>query len=89
MQKDDVLGKLKSFFVKEALDGEEEGLDASTPLLELGVIDSFTIPLLLQFVKEQFGVELPNSELNVKNLKDLDALTSLVLRTSSSSSPPA
>jgi acyl carrier protein len=80
MTREEVLRDLKMFFVQELLDGKDEGLDGTTPLLELGLIDSFSVLRLQEYITEKFGVNVPSSEVTVPNLKDLNSLSAMVLR---------
>jgi len=65
---------------REFLNGKDEGLDLTTPLIEWGVIDSIAIVTLRDFVASRFGVEIPNSELKPSNLTSLTAIASLIDR---------
>ncbi|MCY1071294.1 acyl carrier protein [Nannocystis sp. RBIL2] len=69
---------LKQYVAREILDGKDIGLDADTPLLEWGVINSLEIARLLGFVREQFGVVVPLESVTAEHFKDLRALTALV-----------
>ena len=61
-----------NFIAREFLNGKDEGLDATTPLIEWGVIDSIAIVSLRDFVSTRFGVEIPHSELKPSNLSQPD-----------------
>jgi acyl carrier protein len=80
MQREQILSELVNFFVRELLDGDANELDGATPLLELGMVDSFSIAQLSRFIDERFGVRIPSKDLNPQNLKDLNTITSLILR---------
>ncbi len=75
-----VLTTLRGFFARELLDGQEEGLDASTPLLELGLIHSLSIVMLASFVEREFSLHLPLEELTPANLASLGAIADLLER---------
>ena len=72
--------QLIAFISKEFLEGEDVGLTETTPLLELGVIDSISIVLLQRFIQSNFGVEVPPAELTPKNLGTIRAICELVER---------
>lgn len=74
------MDELRGFISKEFLNGNDEGLDASTPLLEWGIIDSTSILLLVAFIKERMGVQLRTSELKPKDLTTIGNIADLVLR---------
>jgi acyl carrier protein len=80
MTRDEVLTELKEFVADELLDGWSAGLDEHTPLLEWGVIDSLSVAELVSFTRERFGIEVPQSEVSPKNLRDLEAYTELLVR---------
>jgi hypothetical protein len=83
MQRDEILAELRAFVAREYLEGRDDGLDEKTPLLEWGLINSFSLVALQGFMRSSFGVEVPHSELVAANLKDLGAITQMVLRLSS------
>jgi acyl carrier protein len=79
MDREDVLGRIRTWIVDRVLEGRDVGLTNDTPLLEWGVINSLELVRLAQFVRETFGVEIPNQRLVAKNFRDLNAVTDLVL----------
>lgn len=78
MKQSEVLDSLKSYVSRELLDGKDIGLDASTPLLEWGIINSIEIARLVAFIQDRFGVEVPGEMIVVEHFKDLTSLTNLV-----------
>jgi acyl carrier protein len=80
MTLDTIIDELRSFISREFLNGNDEGLDATTPLLEWGIIDSTSILLLVAFIKERMGVPLRTSELKPKDLATLGNIAALVVR---------
>lgn len=76
----EVLQVLTEFVRTELLHGEGGGLDAKTPLLELGVIESLNITSLLAYVERRFAVRIPDEALLPENFLDLQAITRMVLR---------
>ena len=80
MSDDPVISELRAFIAREFLNGKDEGLDASTPLIDWGLIDSIAIVSLRDFVSTRFGVEIPNAELKPSNLANLTAIASLIAR---------
>jgi acyl carrier protein len=75
-----VKSALLHYVAHEVLDGRELGLDADTPLLEWGVINSMEVARLLAFIQREFGVVIARHELAPENLKDIRSITALVLR---------
>jgi acyl carrier protein len=80
MSDDQFITELRGFVAREMLNGKDEGLDATTPLIEWGVIDSITIVLLRDFIAARFGVEIPHAELKPSNLASLATISSLIAR---------
>jgi acyl carrier protein len=82
-----VVEVLKQFFRREVLEGSEVGLDGTTPLLELGLLNSMSVLLLLNDIEQKLGVLISRDEVNPENLKDIDAIVRMVER--ARSAPPA
>jgi acyl carrier protein len=75
-----IVEELRVFIARAFLSGKDEGLNAETPLLEWGVIDSTSILALRAFIKERLGVTIPTTELLPKNLANLRAIADLIVR---------
>jgi 2-hydroxymuconate-semialdehyde hydrolase len=75
----EVLNELKNFIANELLDGQSSGLEANTPLLEWGVLDSLTMISLLTFTEERFDVQVPDTEVRPENFENLQALTNMLM----------
>ena len=80
MTKDEIIEVLKTFLLREVLEGSDVGLDAKTPLLELGLLNSMSVLLLLGEIDKKLGVVVPRDQIKPENLKDLDTIADLVLR---------
>jgi 2-hydroxymuconate-semialdehyde hydrolase len=72
--------KIKDFISRELLEGHDVDLTESTPLLELGIIDSVSIVLLQRFVQSELGVEIPFTALTPENLHSIAAMCRLIER---------
>jgi acyl carrier protein len=70
-----VLDKLKEFVEVELLDGQDNGIEPSTPLLEWGLIDSFSLVRLVSFIHKNFGVDIPPDQLRPETFQSLTVLT--------------
>ena len=79
MNRSEVLRTLKAYISREILDGKDIGLDASTPLLEWGIINSIEIARLVSYIEDRFGVEVPPDRITIEHFENLLALTNLVL----------
>lgn len=76
----ELLSELKAYVVEEFLDGRGEDFDEHTPLLEWGIIDSISVVKLTAFVRERFGIEIPQEEIVPPNLVDLSSLVAMLRR---------
>src|ERR1051326_2246359 len=79
MQLAEILNELKQFIANELLDGQDAGLDATTPLLEWGVIDSLAMVSLLSFIEKRFHISVPDEEVRPRNFENLQALADLLV----------
>ena len=78
MDESEILKELRRYISEEVLEGHDVGLDASTQLMDLGVLNSMEILRLVGFIEERFGVAVPGEKVLPENFKDLTAITSLV-----------
>lgn len=79
MQKAEIMENLKDYIANQVLDGQDVGLESTTPLLEWGVINSMEIVRLVTYVQTRFGVGIPDDKIVADYFKDLSSLTNLVL----------
>lgn len=79
MNQTDIIESLKGYISKEILDGEDIGLEPSTPLIEWGVINSMEIARLIGFIHERFGVGVPSDKITLDHFKSLDTISLLVM----------
>lgn len=66
--------RLREFIVGELL---EEPFDGDDPLAE-GAVDSLEIEQLIDFVEQDFGVQLSDEEIVSDNFESLPALAALI-----------
>jgi acyl carrier protein len=69
---------LRRYIVTEILEGDEEGLDGQTPLLEWGILNSMEMVRLLAFLGERFEVTIPLQEVGPANFRSIDSIVALV-----------
>lgn len=79
----ETIGQIKKFFV-ELLEGHDVGLDAATPLLELGLLNSMTIVELRAFIESTLHVSVRPDDFVPKHLQNLETIAALVERTRAS-----
>ena len=66
------------------LDGQDDDLGPTTLLLSTGIIDSFGILEVLEFVRARFGIVLPENEIHAGNMEHLAKISETLLRVSRS-----
>jgi len=52
----------------------------SEPIISSGLVESITAVLLIAFLEEQFGIEVPDEEIVFENFDSVDAIVALVDR---------
>lgn len=80
MNADEIRAAVRQFVEQELLHGEDRGVDATTPLLEWGIIESLSLMSLLTFLERHFELSVPDSEMLPDNFQNLNTITDLVLR---------
>jgi len=79
MQQLAVIEQLKRYIAQDVLGGKDIGLDETTQLLEWGVINSLEIVRLLSFIRKQFSVDIPTSEIVADSFTSISSIAELVL----------
>jgi acyl carrier protein len=70
---------IHQYIVSTWLSGDERGFDDDTDLLAAGILDSFSTLSITAFLDESFHVQLEPAELNPANLRNVNAITRIVL----------
>ena len=73
-----VVEGLQAFIRRQILEGEDLGLTATTPLLELGILNSMEVLSLVAFIESRFNVVVPPEQILADNFKDLQTIAGLV-----------
>jgi acyl carrier protein len=73
-----VVEGLRAFISRQMLEGEDVGLTATTPLLELGILNSMEVLSLIAFIESRFKVVVPPDQILADNFKDLQTIAGLV-----------
>lgn len=87
-----IAGDIHAFIRDQILSGQDDGLTATTPLLELGILDSFGLFKLISHLNELYGIELKAENVSGRDFRNIEAIVALVAQqraTASPSSPPA
>lgn len=83
MNHDVIMQEVKDYIAAKILDGKDVGLDAQTPLLEWGILNSIEIMRLFTYIREQFQVDISPKQMVASNFSDLEAITNLIERSKS------
>ncbi|MBL8726479.1 MAG: acyl carrier protein [Planctomycetes bacterium] len=73
-----LLDAIRSFVAQWFRDGREDGLEADTPLVTSGIVDSAGVVEIVEFVERRFGVRLQDHDLSLRNCNTLAGWTALV-----------
>ncbi len=73
-----MIEKLISFINNDLLEGAADDLDQHTPLLELGILDSLSMVLLLTHIDQDYGVKIPEHDINPKHFENVSTLAALI-----------
>jgi acyl carrier protein len=77
---EEVLDILKKYIEERILDSPGVVLEADTPLLEWGILNSLSTTQLVGFVRDHFGMDVPPEEMVGENFRDLASITRLLQR---------
>ncbi|TVZ39234.1 phosphopantetheine binding protein [Alteromonadaceae bacterium 2753L.S.0a.02] len=70
---------IKTFIANDILDGEDLGeLDETTPLLELGVLNSMELMKLVDHIEQTYGVKVPGNSVVPGNFQDIQSITRFI-----------
>ena len=72
--------KILEYVRNEFLDDEEdeEELDASTPLISGGIVDSFSMVSLKRFLEKKFNIQIPDTEATPEAFDSVDNILNLL-----------
>jgi acyl carrier protein len=74
-----VVSKLVSFVRSTLLDGKDvPDFSTTTPLLDWGLLNSIETTRLVAYIREEFGVRVPPTDMVSKHFKDIDSIADLV-----------
>jgi len=61
-------------------DDEDTELDANTPLISSGIVDSFSMVSLKRFLEKRYGISIPDEEASAEAFDTVTSIVSLVKR---------
>ena len=77
--RDEIEQAIRDYILREFLpDAGPEAIDAAPGLMTGGILDSLSIVSLVEFLEEQYGVELQAHELDVEHLDRVEDIAALV-----------
>lgn len=76
---EDILKVLRTYVAEEILRGNADDLNAQTPLLEWGLLNSIEIVKLLSFIDDRFEVEVPFEMIDEARFRNLETISTLIL----------
>ncbi|MCF6267860.1 MAG: acyl carrier protein [Desulfuromusa sp.] len=74
----DTKTKIRTFIVENYLFGDDDGLEETTSFLDEGIIDSTGILELIDFISEEFSIEVEDEELIPENLDSINNVTKFI-----------
>jgi len=75
-----IAGEIHAFLGDQILSGQDAGLTATTPLLELGILNSFGLFKLVAHLNERYGVDIKPEEITGRDFKNIESIVDLVGR---------
>jgi acyl carrier protein len=74
----DIEARLRDFIDTTAMGGQGADLTSSTPLLELGILDSFAVFSLMTFIEKEMGVPLQFESVTADDFHSIATIARLV-----------
>lgn len=76
---DPVFSRVKTYILDEFLPGEDpDELEADTPLITGGILDSISTVRLVSFLEEEYGIKFQAHEMSPANLDTLTKISTIV-----------
>ena len=72
-----VKNKVKEYILKETL-SDVKNIEDDTLIFETGLLDSMGLLFLIEYLKEEFGVETQDEELVVENFESINSIVAYV-----------
>jgi acyl carrier protein len=74
-----IIYEIKNFF-KTDPDFKSTEIDENTPLIETGLLDSFSVIKLVTFLETTFNIKIEIADLNEENIFNMKKIEELVIR---------
>ena len=69
---------IAAFITSKLLDGADEPIGAEDHLLQQGLVDSLGVVQLVEFLEQEFGVEIKPGDVTLKHFKTLNSIVALI-----------
>lgn len=73
-----ILAEIRTFIANWFRDGREQGLEAETPLVTSGIVDSAGVVEIVEFLERRFAVRITDADISMRSCNTLTGLTELV-----------
>jgi acyl carrier protein len=74
----DYKSEIKDFIIENFLFGNSDGLDDDTSFLEEGILDSTGVLELINFLEEEYSIQVDDEELIPENLDSINNVCSFM-----------
>jgi clorobiocin biosynthesis protein CloN5 len=74
----EIEARLTAFIRNQLVPDCEEEIDETTPLLGLGVLDSLKTAILLNFIRDELGAEVPLAQINARSFHSVRSISTVV-----------
>jgi len=78
MNRPEIESKLLGFINHQLLEGQGGDLAVSTPLFELGILDSFAFFTLLDYITQEFKVALELESVTAEQFRDISSIARII-----------
>jgi acyl carrier protein len=87
---DDLKQVILSYVIKEYLEeGDDRRVDAETPLISGGIVDSFSMVSLKRFIEKRYAIQIPDAEATPDAFDTVTRIAELVARVQGRAAGPA
>ena len=73
-----IKGKVKEYIIEASL-SDNEAIKNETLIFDTGLLDSMGLLFLIEFLNEEYNIEVNDEELNPKNFESINSITSFVV----------
>jgi acyl carrier protein len=75
----EVSAAVRQYISAEILEGDDDGLNNQTPLLQWGILNSMEMTRLLGFIDQRFQIRIAPAEISPARFKNIDAIAGFVM----------